>query len=60
MAFFHAMVNGCRWKCLISRLTSDSAVILELRALQEHIYTFYRDLMGSAGETKAFSLAPSL
>jgi hypothetical protein len=58
--FFHAMANGRRRKCMISRLVSDAGVISEPRALQDHIYTFYRNLMGAEGEARVFSLATTL
>jgi hypothetical protein len=60
MAFFHAMANGRRRKCMISRLVSDGGVISDPHALQDHIYTFYHNLMGAEGETRVFSLANTL
>jgi mannosylglycoprotein endo-beta-mannosidase len=45
---------------MISRLVSDGGVISDPHALQDHIYTFYRNLMGAEGETRVFSLANTL
>ncbi|XP_071677232.1 uncharacterized protein [Lolium perenne] len=59
-AFFHAMANGRRRKCTISRLVSEGGVISDPHALQDHIYTFYRNLIGAVGETRVFSLANTL
>jgi hypothetical protein len=54
------MANGRRRKCLISRLVSEAGIISEPRALQDHIYTFYRNLMDAEGEARVFSLATTL
>jgi hypothetical protein len=54
------MANGRRRKCLISRLVSEAGIISEPRALQDHIYTFYRNLMGAEGEAHIFSLVATL
>jgi hypothetical protein len=45
--FFHAMANGRRMKCCISSLVSDQGVITDKRLIQQHIYEFYRMLLGS-------------
>jgi hypothetical protein len=59
-AFFHAIANGRRRKCQISRLLSDQGEIEGQQALTAHIYQFYQGLMGAIGEVRAFSLAPNL
>jgi hypothetical protein len=59
-AFFHAIANGRRRKCSIPRLITDTGEVTEQVELVEHVYHFYQNLMGSAGETRAFSLAPDL
>jgi hypothetical protein len=59
-AFFHAMANGRRRKCTITRLVLDQGIITEPSALEEHIYEFYRELLGSPGENSWFALAPQL
>jgi hypothetical protein len=46
-AYFHAVANGCRRKCLISSLNMEAGPIMDKRLIQEHIYSFYRDLLGS-------------
>jgi hypothetical protein len=35
-------------KCLISSLSTDEGVIFDPRAIQEHIYEFYHQLLGSS------------
>ncbi|KAK1614885.1 hypothetical protein QYE76_020402 [Lolium multiflorum] len=55
-AYFHAIANGRRRKCTIARLVTDQGIITESRDLQEHIYSFYRNLMGAEGENRLFSL----
>jgi hypothetical protein len=59
-AYFHAIANGRRRKCVIPRLISASGEVEEQQALMEHIYAFYQGLMGSAGEPRAFGLSPNL
>ena len=46
-AYFHAVANGKRRKCNITSLTSDNGTITGKLPLQEHIYDFYRELLGS-------------
>jgi hypothetical protein len=45
--FFHAFANGRKRKCAIHSLSSDQGVITEKGAIQEHIYSFYCNLMGA-------------
>ena len=59
-SFFHAMANGHRRKCAISRLVSDQGMISDPRDIQEHIYGFYHELLGVEGEPGLFSLTNSL
>ena len=59
-AFFHAIANGRRRKCAIARLVSDQGIITEPRDIQEHIYGFYRVLLGDEGEPGLLSLSSSL
>jgi hypothetical protein len=56
--FFHAFTNG-RKKSAIHSLSSDQGVITEKGAIQEHIYAFYRNLMG-AEEPKLIGIRPGL
>jgi hypothetical protein len=56
-AYFYAIANGRRRKCTIARLVTDQGTITYSRDLQEHIYGFYRSLMGAEGEERVFSLA---
>ena len=47
-AYFHAIANGKRCRCNISSLTKpDGTVITGKTELQEHIYDYYRELLGS-------------
>jgi hypothetical protein len=46
-AYFHAIANGRRRKCTIMALASPSGPITDKAAIQDHIYSFYRDLMGT-------------
>jgi hypothetical protein len=52
--FFHAFANGRKRKCAILSLSSDHGIVTAKGAIQELIYTFYRDLMG-AEEPKLLS-----
>jgi hypothetical protein len=57
--FFHAFANGRKQKCAIHSLSSDQGVITEKGAIQEHIYSFYRNLMG-AEEPNLIGIRPDL
>ena len=46
-AYFHAVANGRRRRCLISSLQTEVGPISDPRLIQEHIYDFYRELLGS-------------
>jgi hypothetical protein len=46
-SYFHAIANGQRRKCAITALAAPSGPITDKLAIQEHIYTFYRELMGT-------------
>ncbi|KAK1698102.1 hypothetical protein QYE76_014799 [Lolium multiflorum] len=59
-AYFHAIANGRRRKCLIPRLKTDTGEVSEQRLVMEHVYNFYGNLMGSQGETRMFPLHPEL
>jgi hypothetical protein len=48
-AYFHAIANGRRRKCSIPRLVTDHGEVDEQLGLMEHVYSFYRGLMGSRG-----------
>jgi hypothetical protein len=52
--FFHAFANGRKQKCAIFALQSHSGLVTDKMAIQEIIYSFYRDLMG-ADEPKMLS-----
>jgi hypothetical protein len=56
--YFHAMANGRRRKCCISSLVSDQGVITDKRLIQQHIYEFYRQLLG-AEEARVCGLHPN-
>jgi mannosylglycoprotein endo-beta-mannosidase len=55
-AYFHAIANGRRRKCAILSLQSEEGEVFGQLAIQEHIYKFYLDLMGSE-EPKFLNLA---
>jgi hypothetical protein len=57
--FFHAFANGRKRKCAIHSLSSDHGVITGKEAIQEHIYSFYRNLMG-AEEPKLIGIRSDL
>ena len=46
-AYFHAVANGRRRKCIITSLQSDVGPIRDPSLIQAHIYSFYRDLLGT-------------
>jgi mannosylglycoprotein endo-beta-mannosidase len=56
-AYFHAVANGRR-KCHISKLRTDNGTISEPKLIQEHVYEFYRNLLGSSAP-RVCGLAPS-
>jgi hypothetical protein len=47
MAYFHAIANGQCRKCATTALASPSGPIINKFAIQEHVYSFYRELMGT-------------
>jgi mannosylglycoprotein endo-beta-mannosidase len=55
-AYFHAVANGRRRKCNISSLNTSGGVIMDKRLIHEHVYDFYRELLGSS-EPRSCSLA---
>jgi hypothetical protein len=57
-AYFHAVANGRRRKCNISKLTTDNGTITEPKLIQQHVYEFYRNLLGSSAP-RVCGLAPS-
>jgi hypothetical protein len=58
-AYFHAIANGRRRRCAITVLASPSGPITDKAEIQEHIYNFYRDLMGTK-EPQLLSLVEGL
>jgi mannosylglycoprotein endo-beta-mannosidase len=54
-AYFHAIANGRRRKCLIPRLITDTGEVSEQRLVMKHVYNFYGNLMGSQGEARLLS-----
>ena len=46
-AYFHAVANGRRRKCYISLLQTDAGPIRDPKLIQDHVYSFYRDLLGT-------------
>jgi hypothetical protein len=59
-AYFHAIANGCRCKCWIPRHITPSGEVLNQKLIMEHVYDFYRELMGTAGGERAFFLSDNL
>ena len=59
-AFFHAIENGRRRKCAITRFVSDQGVLMEQADLEGHIYSFYKELMGVSSEPKWFGLSQDI
>jgi hypothetical protein len=57
-AYFHTVANGRRRKCNISKLTTDNGTITEPKLIQQHVYEFYRNLLGSSAP-RVCGLAPS-
>ncbi|KAK1678465.1 hypothetical protein QYE76_039313 [Lolium multiflorum] len=53
--YFHAVANGRRRRCHISSLKTDEGEITDQQAITQHVYDFYRALMG-AEEPKLLSL----
>ena len=39
---------------------SEQGVISDPRGLQEHIYSFYRELLGEQGELRSLALSPDM
>jgi hypothetical protein len=58
-AFFHAVANVRRMKCLIPYLRLDDQEITNQGEMMQHVYQFYTGLMGSV-EERTFSLALDL
>jgi hypothetical protein len=58
--YFHAIANGRRRKCSIPQLITPHGEVDDQRDLMEHVYDFYRGLMGATGEDRVFSLASDL
>jgi hypothetical protein len=56
IAYFHDIANGRRRKCAIRSLNSEEGNFFGQQAIQEHIYKFYLELMGSE-EPKFLKLA---
>jgi hypothetical protein len=54
-AYFQAVANSRRRKCCIMRLVTENGPIMDKRLIQEHIYDFYRHLLGST-DTRVCSL----
>jgi mannosylglycoprotein endo-beta-mannosidase len=49
-AYFHAVANGRRRKCLINSLITPQGEISDKHLIQKHIYDFYRELLGSEAQ----------
>jgi hypothetical protein len=47
MTYFHAIANGRHRKCAITALATPFGPITDKFAIQEHVYRFYRELMGT-------------
>jgi hypothetical protein len=58
-AYFHAVANGRRRKCNIASLVAEGRPISDKREIEEHIYSFYRNLMG-ASEPRCCRLGPEM
>ncbi|KAK1617796.1 hypothetical protein QYE76_023313 [Lolium multiflorum] len=56
-AYFHAVANGRRRKCHISMLNTEQGPITDQRLIQQHIYAFYRELLGTTA-ARSCGLAP--
>jgi mannosylglycoprotein endo-beta-mannosidase len=56
-AYFHAVANGRRCKCQITMLNTPLGPITDQRLIQEHVYAFYRELLGTSA-TRCCGLAP--
>jgi mannosylglycoprotein endo-beta-mannosidase len=59
-AYFHAIANGRRRKCVIPRLITDAGEVAEHADVMKHVYQFYEGLTCSIGEERAFFLASDL
>jgi hypothetical protein len=59
MAYFHAVANGQRRRCNIVRLIAEGCTISEKQEIQDHVYGFYRNLMGSE-EDRLCTLDPQM
>ncbi|KAK1660778.1 hypothetical protein QYE76_048937 [Lolium multiflorum] len=59
-AYFHAIANGRRRKCMIPCLRVDDIEICDQKGLIDHIYSLYSGLMGAEGEQRVLSLGPGL
>jgi hypothetical protein len=57
--YFHAVANGRRRKCAIQLLRSDNMKVTDKGAIQELVYAFYHNLMGTE-EPKSLSLLPDI
>jgi mannosylglycoprotein endo-beta-mannosidase len=56
-AYFHAVANGRRRKYLITSLVTDHGPISDKLLIQQHVYAFYKDLLGSVSP-RLCGLAP--
>ncbi|XP_071683729.1 uncharacterized protein [Lolium perenne] len=45
--YFHAVANGRRRRCHISSLRTEDGEITDQQAITQHVYDFYRALMGA-------------
>ena len=46
-AFFHSAANGRRRRCRILALKVEGSVVMDPDLIRKHIYSFYKDLMGT-------------
>jgi mannosylglycoprotein endo-beta-mannosidase len=58
-AYFHAVANGRCQKCNILSLVAEGRSISDKRDIEEHIYGFYRNLLG-ASEPRSCRLSPDM
>jgi hypothetical protein len=49
-AYFHAIANGRRRKCWIPRLITPQGEVADQDLIRDHIYSFYKELMGARGK----------
>ncbi|KAK1679993.1 hypothetical protein QYE76_040841 [Lolium multiflorum] len=58
-AYFHAVANGRRRNCTISSIITPAGPSSDPNIIQQVIYDFYRDLLGSSSQ-RVCSVAPNI